>query len=283
MTIDIRLLGRVDYASTVQAMQDYTATRTPTDADTLWICEHPPLYTQGIAGKSDHVLDPGEIPVIDPETGEERSETNAVTIRKLPEAQLSGRDQKIFGRLPIWFSFESTAGLLFRSAPVFSSGALVYKFQTKQLASRVHLAPHLTTAIHLGPVHIVPSIGIIETFYGEAQARIDGINRVLGTNIVRSARDFSVDLVLPSLARVFEKEPAFVTVNRFDAAVATESGHRQTGKHVFVQRPLEPPPPAAHPVRDDRPRIVHAGEPIHPRPAALLQRDNRMRIPAARL
>eukprot|EP01030_Chromulinospumella_sphaerica_P002481 gene2481-2430_t len=64
MTIDIRLLGRVDYASTVQAMQDYTATRTPSDPDTLWICEHPPLYTQGIAGKSDHVLDPGEIPVI---------------------------------------------------------------------------------------------------------------------------------------------------------------------------------------------------------------------------
>ena len=64
MTIDIRLLGRVDYTSTVQAMQDYTATRTPSDADTLWICEHPPLYTQGIAGKSDHVLDPGEIPVI---------------------------------------------------------------------------------------------------------------------------------------------------------------------------------------------------------------------------
>ena len=64
MTIDIRLLGRVDYASTVQAMQDYTATRTPADPDTLWICEHPPLYTQGIAGKSDHVLDPGEIPVV---------------------------------------------------------------------------------------------------------------------------------------------------------------------------------------------------------------------------
>ena len=37
MTIDIRLLGRVDYASTVQAMQDYTATRTPSDTDTLWI------------------------------------------------------------------------------------------------------------------------------------------------------------------------------------------------------------------------------------------------------
>ena len=64
MTIDIRLLGRVDYASTVHAMQDYTATRTPSDVDTLLICEHPPLYTQGIAGKSDHVLNPGDIPVI---------------------------------------------------------------------------------------------------------------------------------------------------------------------------------------------------------------------------
>lgn len=64
MTMNIRHLGRVDYASTVQAMQDYTATRTPADPDTLWICEHLPLYTQGIAGKSDHVLDPGEIPVI---------------------------------------------------------------------------------------------------------------------------------------------------------------------------------------------------------------------------
>ena len=64
MTIDIRMLGRVDYASTVQAMQDYTATRTPQNRDLLWICEHDALYTQGIAGKSDHILRPGNIPVV---------------------------------------------------------------------------------------------------------------------------------------------------------------------------------------------------------------------------
>jgi LPS-assembly protein len=150
-----------------------------------------------------------EIPVIDPETGVARLETNAVTIRKLPEAEFSGRDQKLFGRLPLWFSFESTAGLLFRSAPVFEGGALVYKFQTNAFTNRVRLAPHLTTAIHLGPLHIVPSAGIVETFYGEAQSRVDGINRVLGTNIVRSARDFSVDFVLPSLARVFDRKTIF--------------------------------------------------------------------------
>ncbi len=64
MAIDIRTLGRVDYAATVQAMQDYTASRTPQSPDLLWICEHDPIYTQGIAGKSDHVLNPGDIEVV---------------------------------------------------------------------------------------------------------------------------------------------------------------------------------------------------------------------------
>ncbi|WP_242421863.1 lipoyl(octanoyl) transferase LipB [Acidovorax sp. GW101-3H11] len=45
-------------------MQDYTATRTPDTPDALWLCEHAPLYTQGLAGKSDHVLAPGSIPVV---------------------------------------------------------------------------------------------------------------------------------------------------------------------------------------------------------------------------
>ncbi len=64
MAIDIRTLGRVDYATTVQAMQDYTASRTPESPDSLWICEHAPIFTQGIAGKIDHILHPGGIPVV---------------------------------------------------------------------------------------------------------------------------------------------------------------------------------------------------------------------------
>ncbi|GAA4427297.1 lipoyl(octanoyl) transferase LipB [Acidovorax lacteus] len=57
-------LGRVDYAPTVQAMQDYTAQRGPQDADRLWLCEHPPTFTQGVAGSADHLLAPGDIPVV---------------------------------------------------------------------------------------------------------------------------------------------------------------------------------------------------------------------------
>ena len=64
MGIELRTLGRVDYAATVQAMQDYTSTRTAETPDKLLICEHSALYTQGLAGKNDHILAPGDIPVI---------------------------------------------------------------------------------------------------------------------------------------------------------------------------------------------------------------------------
>ena len=56
--------GRVYYASTYLAMQAFTAERTAEAADALWICEHDPVFTQGVAGKADHVLAPGDIPVV---------------------------------------------------------------------------------------------------------------------------------------------------------------------------------------------------------------------------
>ncbi|ARN24064.1 lipoate--protein ligase [Piscinibacter gummiphilus] len=58
------MLGRVDYAPTVEAMRAFTDTRTADTPDEIWVCEHPPVYTQGIAGKADHVLDPHGIPVV---------------------------------------------------------------------------------------------------------------------------------------------------------------------------------------------------------------------------
>lgn len=57
-------LGRVDYAHTLQAMQRFTQDRGEDTPDALWICEHPPLYTQGLAGKPDHLLAPADIPVV---------------------------------------------------------------------------------------------------------------------------------------------------------------------------------------------------------------------------
>jgi lipoyl(octanoyl) transferase len=68
--VGIRLhhLGQVDYLPTYAAMQEFTSQRglQPSSDmhDQLWICEHPPVYTQGLAGKADHVLNPGNIPVV---------------------------------------------------------------------------------------------------------------------------------------------------------------------------------------------------------------------------
>ena len=60
----LRALGRVDYAPTFAAMQAFTEARTVDTPDELWVCEHPPVFTQGIAGRDDHLLAPGDIPVV---------------------------------------------------------------------------------------------------------------------------------------------------------------------------------------------------------------------------
>ncbi len=61
--------GRVAYLPTFEAMQVFTRGRNADSADQLWVCEHPPVYTQGLAGKSDHLLNPGDIPVVQTDRG----------------------------------------------------------------------------------------------------------------------------------------------------------------------------------------------------------------------
>ncbi len=65
----IRTLGRVDYLPTFDAMQAFTAARLDHTEDELWLCEHPPVFTQGLAGKADHLLMPGNIPVVQTNRG----------------------------------------------------------------------------------------------------------------------------------------------------------------------------------------------------------------------
>lgn len=60
----LRRLGRVDYLPTYDAMRAFTEARTPETPDELWLCEHPPVYTQGLAGRAEHVHDAGAIPVV---------------------------------------------------------------------------------------------------------------------------------------------------------------------------------------------------------------------------
>jgi lipoyl(octanoyl) transferase len=60
----VLVLGRVDYAATVERMRAFTGSRSADTPDEIWLCEHDPVYTQGLAGRPDHVLDAHGIPVV---------------------------------------------------------------------------------------------------------------------------------------------------------------------------------------------------------------------------
>ena len=77
----VKTLGRTDYTPTVEAMRAFTEARSANGAnggnggngedwpDEIWLCEHPPVYTQGLAGKAAHLLDPGSVPVVQTNRG----------------------------------------------------------------------------------------------------------------------------------------------------------------------------------------------------------------------
>lgn len=64
-----RLPGAADYLATFEAMKQFTDSRTGATPDELWLLQHPRVFTQGQAGKAEHVLAPGDIPVIQVDRG----------------------------------------------------------------------------------------------------------------------------------------------------------------------------------------------------------------------
>ncbi|MGO9895558.1 MAG: LPS-assembly protein LptD [Bryobacteraceae bacterium] len=150
------------------------------------------------------------------------NERNAILIHKLPEASFSSTDRQIFQDLPIWFSFYSAAGLLYRSEPILepiggtANYNLIEDFSTRQFTPRLDFAPHLTSAAHFWHMDFVPSVGLDETYYGGSQV-ISPLStptdpvlyQAVNTSLVRSERDFSMDVLLPSLERVFNRRTIF--------------------------------------------------------------------------
>jgi lipoyl(octanoyl) transferase len=68
-SITIRYLGRQDYVPLWHAMQRFTDTRTETTADEIWFTEHPPVFTMGLNASDEHLLAPGDIPVVQIDRG----------------------------------------------------------------------------------------------------------------------------------------------------------------------------------------------------------------------
>jgi len=67
--LEICDLGLQPYEQVWAAMTEFTNTRTQDSLDQLWLVEHPPVFTQGQAGKAEHLLVPGDIPVVQSDRG----------------------------------------------------------------------------------------------------------------------------------------------------------------------------------------------------------------------
>jgi lipoyl(octanoyl) transferase len=65
----IHFLGQADYTPTLAAMRAFSEARTADTPDQIWLCQHPPVYTQGLSGKPEHVLNPQGIPVVQTNRG----------------------------------------------------------------------------------------------------------------------------------------------------------------------------------------------------------------------
>jgi lipoyl(octanoyl) transferase len=95
--VTIRRLGRTEYESTWRAMQRFTAERDATTADELWLTEHPPIYTLGLAGRREHLLRDNGIAVLKVDRGGQITyhgpgQLVAYTLVDLRRARLSIRD-----------------------------------------------------------------------------------------------------------------------------------------------------------------------------------------------
>jgi len=69
LPIVVRDLGLTNYPAVLLDMQNFTADRTADTVDEIWLTEHVPVFTQGQAGKAEHVLAPGDIPVVQTDRG----------------------------------------------------------------------------------------------------------------------------------------------------------------------------------------------------------------------
>lgn len=122
----------------------------------------------------------------------------SIEIRKLPEVDFSEREHEVKAfNWPFWVSFDSSAGLLERSQA---------EFQTRNFVPRLDVGPQITTAFRWGDIQIVPTFGVRETFYGSSLEQDQPYTSpiVTGQNVLRSSRSVSVDLILPSLERIFD-------------------------------------------------------------------------------
>ena len=152
-----------------------------------------------------------------------------ILIRKLPEGQFLSREHVVpHLPLPIYFSLDSSAGLLDRDqhAPVVadSTQPAPLRLQTRRFVDRLDVYPRATVPLHWKGFALVSTFGVRETEYGSSI--LD--NRVIGDDVVRSARELEVELIFPSLARVY-KAPKWLGNDKLKHVIEVRAKYKLIG------------------------------------------------------
>ena len=120
-----------------------------------------------------------------------------IIIKKLPEFDFFSRDRQVLaGSLPLWISFDSSAGFLDRSQPGFQGQPA---FQTQNFVDRLDVYPHITTAFHWAGFNFLANASVRETEYGSSFMNM----QLSGADLLRSAREARLEILPPSLERIF--------------------------------------------------------------------------------
>jgi LPS-assembly protein len=120
-----------------------------------------------------------------------------LSLRKLPSVELSSQDREISRRvLPIWVSFQASGGLMKRNENA---------FVTRNFVDRLDVEPRIMTAFRWKGINLVPAFSLRETHYGST---LDQNRQPTGAGYWRHSREFSLEIVPPSVSRIFQSPPS---------------------------------------------------------------------------
>jgi LPS-assembly protein len=154
------------------------------------------------------------------------SAQNQVVVQKLPSLEASGRDQKLLdGPLPVWFSFDAAAGLVSRDEPSSAlnpdgSPAQVFK---SGYVGRVDVDPHVYTAFQYKGFSLEPGITLGAADYSNSYSSNSTPVAFANSNLFRRDADFTVDLRLPALERIFTPRPSLHLGTKLKHVVEAEA------------------------------------------------------------
>jgi LPS-assembly protein len=126
----------------------------------------------------------------------------SISTRNAPQARFGSVEQSPFERLPIYFAFDAMAGAVKRDDVGFTPSATIVPIETPDFVPRVEFAPRVTLPLHFGPwLSATTTAAFRTTYYG---ASLTPAGAVSTQSLTRNDGEFTFDLRLPTLERVFE-------------------------------------------------------------------------------